>query len=310
MRASMRIGITSLLTLAAAVIGAGAALATEGGYAVPGQIGFMPAATDHMQEIDNFHNLLLVIITCISAFVLGLLLWVMVRYNARLNPKPAAWSHNTLIEIIWTIVPIVILVVIAIPSFRLLYAGEVMPTNVDLTVKAIGHQWNWSYEYPDHGVEIDIADMATDEEASAQGEPRLLAVKAGQRVIVPVNKVVRMIVTSTDVIHSWTIPAFGVKIDAVPGKLNETWFKVNREGVFYGQCSELCGARHAFMPIAVEVVSQDRFDQWVAEKKGPAATSAPSAPPPTPAPSEPPPTPAPDTPAAPAPDAPSTPPAQ
>jgi cytochrome c oxidase subunit 2 len=302
MRASMRIANTTVVTLAATVIGAGAALAADGGYAVPGQIGLMPAATDHMQEIDDFHNLLLVIITCISAFVLSLLLWVIVRYNARVNPKPASWSHNTLIEIIWTVVPIVILVVIAIPSFRLLYAGEVMPASVDLTVKAIGHQWNWSYEYPDHGVEIDVADMATDEEARAQGEPRLLAVKAGQRVVVPVNKVVRMIVTSTDVIHSWTIPAFGVKIDAVPGKLNETWFKVNREGVFYGQCSELCGARHAFMPIAVEVVSQDRFDQWVAEKKAPAAAPAPSAAPPAPAPAE--------SPAEPAPDAPSTPPAQ
>ncbi len=263
----MRIGMTSVAALAAAVIGAGTALAVEGSYAVPRQIDLMPAATAHMQEIHNFHNLLLVIITVISAFVLGLLLWVMVRYNARANPKPATWSHNTLIEVIWTIVPVVILGLIVVPSFRLLYAGEVIPPNVDLTVKAIGHQWNWSYEYPDQEVEIDVADMATDEEAAAQGEPRLLAVKEGQKVVVPVNKVVRVIVTSTDVIHSWAVPPFGVKIDAVPGKLNEIWFKVEREGVFYGQCSELCGARHAFMPIAVEVVSQERFDQWVAEKK-------------------------------------------
>jgi cytochrome c oxidase subunit II len=263
----MRIGMTSFAALAATTIGADAAWAVEGSYAVPRQIDLMPAATAHMQDIHDFHNLLLVIITLISAFVLGLLLWVMVRYNARMNPKPATWSHNTLIEIIWTIVPVIILGLIVVPSFRLLYAGEVIPPNVDLTVKAIGHQWNWSYEYPDQEVEIDVADIATDEEAAAQGEPRLLAVKEGQKVVVPVHKVVRVIVTSTDVIHSWAIPAFGVKIDAVPGKLNETWFKAEREGVFYGQCSELCGARHAFMPIAVEVVSQERFDQWIAEKK-------------------------------------------
>lgn len=267
MRASMRIGITTLFTLVAALIGAGTAWATEGSYALPGQIGLMPAATEHMQDIHDFHNLLLVIITIISAFVLGLLLWVMVRYNARMNPKPATWSHNTLIEIIWTIVPVVILGLIVVPSFRLLYAGEVIPDKVDLTIKAIGHQWNWSYEYPDQGVEIDIVDMATNDEAAAQGEPRLLAVKEGQKLVVPVGKVVRVIVTSTDVIHSWTVPAFGVKIDAVPGKLNETWFKVVREGVFYGQCSELCGARHAYMPIAVEVVSQEKFDEWVAKRK-------------------------------------------
>jgi cytochrome c oxidase subunit II len=274
MRASMRIGITAFWTFVAALLCAGAAWAqaqpqptVPGSFAVPEQVGLMPAATQHMQDIHDFHNLLLVIITLISVFVLGLLLWVMVRYNARANPTPANWSHNTLIEIIWTIVPIIILVLIAIPSFRLLYAGEVIPANVDLTVKAIGHQWNWSYEYPDHGIEIELAEMATKEEAAAQNEPHLLAVKPGQRIVVPVNKVVRVIVTSTDVIHAWTIPAFGAKIDAVPGKLNETWFQANREGVFYGQCSELCGARHAYMPIVVEVVSQERFDQWVAQKK-------------------------------------------
>lgn len=261
----MRIANTILLGLAAAVVTAGTALATEGGYAVDKQIGLMPAATEHMQDIHEFHNLLLVIITGITLFVLGLLLWVMVRYNARVNPKPATWSHNTLVEIIWTVLPIVILVVIAIPSFRYLYIGEVVPEKVDLTVKAIGHQWYWSYEYPDHGNFTFDALMLDDEKAKAAGEPRLLAVD--NRVVVPVGKVVRVIVTAKDVIHSWTIPAFGAKIDAVPGKLNETWFKAEREGVFYGQCSELCGSRHAFMPIAVEVVSQERFDQWVAEAK-------------------------------------------
>ncbi len=221
----------------------------------------MPAATQHMQDIHDFHNLLLVIITLISVFVLGLLLWVMGRYNARANPKPANWSHNTLIEIIWTIVPIIILVLIAIPSFRLLYAGEVIPPNVDMTIKATGHQWYWSYEYPDHGGFTFDALMLSDADAAKAGEPRLLGVD--NRVVVPVGKTVRVIVTGADVIHSWTIPAFGAKIDAVPGKLNETWFRAEREGVFYGQCSELCGAKHAFMPIAVEVVSQERFDQWI-----------------------------------------------
>jgi cytochrome c oxidase subunit 2 len=272
MRASMRIGFTAFWTFVTALLCAGAAWAqapehpaTEGSYAVPQQIGFMKAATDHMQEIDNFHNLLLVIITLITVFVLGLLLWVMVRYNARVNPKPANWSHNTLIEIIWTIVPIVVLGLIVVPSFRLLYAGEVIPANVDLTVKAIGHQWYWSYEYPDHGGFTFDALMLSEADAKKAGEPRLLGVD--NRVVVPVNKTVRVIVTSADVIHSWTIPAFGSKIDGVPGKLNETWFRANREGVFYGQCSELCGSRHAFMPIAVEVVSQEKFDQWITEAK-------------------------------------------
>lgn len=271
MRASLRIGVTSLAVLAATTFGSGLAWAdepadhVEGSYAVPDQIGLMPAATQHMQDIHDFHNLLLVIITGITLFVLGLLLWVMARYNARVNPKPAMWSHNTLIEVIWTAVPVVILVLIAIPSFRLLYAGEVIPQNVDLTVKAIGHQWYWSYEYPDQGNFTFDALMLDEQKAKAAGEPRLLAVD--NRVVVPVGKVVRMIITSADVIHAWTIPAFGVKIDAVPGKLNETWFKAEREGLFYGQCSELCGAKHAFMPIAVQVVSQERFDAWIAEAK-------------------------------------------
>jgi cytochrome c oxidase subunit II len=277
MRALSRFGITSLAALAALVVGADLAWAVDGSHAVDRQIDFPVAATAHMQEIINFHNLLLVIITGITLFVLGLLLWVMVRYNARMNPKPAAWSHNTLIEVAWTIIPIVILGLIAVPSIRLLREGEIVPPNVDLTVKAIGHQWYWSYEYPDHGGLTFDALMLSDEEAKTAGEPRLLGVD--NRVIVPVGKVVRVIVTSQDVIHAWTIPAFGSKIDAVPGKLNETWFKAEREGVFYGQCSELCGSKHAFMPIAVEVVSQERFDQWIeeAKKKFAAADGAPTA---------------------------------
>jgi len=269
MRAFLRIGFTGLTALIASLLttSIGWAEATEGGYAVDRQIDLMPAATDHMQHIHDFHQFLLVIITGITLFVMGLLMWVMIRYNAKANPKPSTWSHNTLIEVIWTLVPVIILVLISVRSFHLLYEGDVVPASPDLTVKAIGHQWNWSYEYPDQGIGIELAEVASDEEAKAAGEPRLLAVKEGGRIVVPVNKIVRVIVTSTDVIHSWTVPAFGAKIDAVPGKLNETWFKANREGVFYGQCSELCGARHAYMPIAVEVVSQEKFDEWVAKKK-------------------------------------------
>lgn len=269
MRATLRNGLTFITALTASCLAAPAAWAqaTEGSYAVDKQVTLMAPATDHMQNIHDFHDLLLVIITGITLFVLGLLLWVMVRYNAKANPKPATWSHNTMIEVVWTLVPVIILAFIGVMSIRLLYEGDVVPSNPDLTVKAIGHQWNWSYEYPDQGIGIELSEMATDEEAKAAGEPRLLAVKEGGRVVVPVNKVVRVIVTSSDVIHAWAMPAFGVKIDAVPGRLNETWFKANREGVFYGQCSELCGSRHAYMPIAVEVVSQEKFDEWVNKKK-------------------------------------------
>lgn len=265
MRAFSRLGITLFVALAAMTAGINSVWAADGSYAVDKQINLMPAATEHMERIHEFHNLLLVIITVITIFVLGLLLWVMIRYNARANPKPASWSHNTLIEIVWTIIPILILGFIAVPSIRLLHEGDAIPAHVDMTVKAIGNQWYWDYEYPDHGGFVFTATMLSDEDAKKAGEPRLLAVD--NRVVVPVGKVIRVIVTAKDVIHSWTIPAFGAKIDAVPGKLNETWFKAEREGVFYGQCSELCGAKHAFMPIAVEVVSQERFDQWVEEAK-------------------------------------------
>ena len=234
------------------------------GYAVPGEITFQTAATDHAQQIHDFHNLLLVIITIVTLFVMALLLWVMIRYNSRVNPKPSSFSHNTLVEVIWTAVPVVILVLIFIPSMRLLYDGDVIPPP-DLTIKAIGHQWNWSYEYPDNGNFSFLAEMLSDADAKKANEPRLLG--ATNHVVVPIGKVVRVIVTSQDVIHSWTVPAFGVKVDAVPGRLNELWFKANREGTFFGQCSELCGVNHAFMPIEVDVVSQERFEQWLAETK-------------------------------------------
>jgi cytochrome c oxidase subunit 2 len=228
------------------------------------QLGLQHSASERMTDIIGLHDLLLYIITFVSAFVLVLLVWIAIRYNARANPVPSQTSHNTVLEVLWTVIPVLILVVIAIPSFRLLYFEDTIP-KADMTIKAIGRQWYWSYEYPDHGNFAFDANMLDDAKAAAAGEPRLLA--TDNHVVVPVGTVVRVIVTGADVIHSWAMPSMGVKIDAVPGKINETWFKADREGIFYGQCSELCGARHAFMPIELEVVSKERFAQWVAEAR-------------------------------------------
>lgn len=229
-----------------------------------GQLGFQPPASDVMMKLENFHNhMLLPIITAIAVFVLLLLLIVMVRFNARANPVPSKTSHNTLVEVVWTVVPVVILVVIAVYSFRLLFFEARIPTP-DLTIKAIGKQWFWSYEYPDQGNFTFDATMVQEGDLKP-GQPRLL--QADNAVVVPVNKVVRVEVTAADVIHAWAVPAFGVKIDAVPGRLNETWFKATREGIYYGQCSELCGKDHAFMPIMVHVVSEQAFAAWIEEAK-------------------------------------------
>jgi cytochrome c oxidase subunit 2 len=237
-------------------------LAAQPGQSEPWQMGFQEAVTPVMRQIAWFHDVLLLPLTIvISAFVLLLLVICVVRFNARANPTPSKTTHNTFLEVAWTVVPILILVAIAIPSFRLLYFQRDFPP-ADMTVKAIGSQWYWSYQYPDNGgFEFDSIMLEDDERQPNQ--PRLLAVD--NEMVVPVGKVVRVIVTAppTDVIHAWAVPAFGVKIDAVPGRLNETWFQADREGIYYGQCSELCGQRHAFMPIAVRVVSQADFDAWV-----------------------------------------------
>jgi cytochrome c oxidase subunit II len=218
------------------------------------------------EEALWFHNdILMPAITLISIFVLILLVWVIVRYRRRANPEPSRTTHNTLLEVVWTLVPVLILVVIAVPSIKLL-ARQYSPPAADLTVKVIGNQWYWTYEYPDHGGFQLISNMLPDDEAAARGEPRLLAVD--ERLVVPAGATVKVIVTSADVIHSWGVPAFWVKMDAVPGRLNETWFKVDRPGLYYGQCYELCGARHAYMPIAVEVVPPAQFAAWVASKGG------------------------------------------
>ncbi|MBL70174.1 MAG: cytochrome c oxidase subunit II [Rhodobiaceae bacterium] len=224
------------------------------------QITFQEAASENMTMITDFNNFLLILMTAISVFVLGLMLYVMVRFNARANPEPSKTTHNTLVEVIWTVVPIVILVVIAIPSFRLLYFQRDIP-EADMTVKATGYQWYWGYEYPDHGDFAFDSLMLSDEERGDQ--PRLLATDTA--MVVPVDTTVRVIVTAADVLHAFAMPAFGLKMDAVPGRLNETWFKAEKTGTYYGQCSELCGIRHAFMPIRIEVVSKADFALWVEE---------------------------------------------
>jgi len=230
----------------------------------PWEMMFQPAVTPVMERIEDFHRLLLVIISLICLFVLALLVWVMVRYNKRANPTPSKVSHNTLLEVVWTIVPVIILVLIAIPSFRLLYFEADIPP-VDLTINAIGHQWYWTYQYPEKGKLQFDSIVLTDDQAAKKGEPRLLGVD--NPIVVPVNKVVKVVTTGSDVIHSWAVPAFGVKMDAVPGRLNVTWFKAEKEGTYYGQCSQLCGARHAFMPIEVKVVSEPEFEKWLAAAK-------------------------------------------
>jgi cytochrome c oxidase subunit II len=258
--------ISRLTAIAAAagalVAGAGVALAQHG-QPGPWQLGLQDAASPVMADITSFHDFLLWIITAISAFVLILLLIVIVRFNARANPTPSRTTHNTPIEILWTIVPVVILVLIAVPSFRLLFVELDVPTP-DLTVKATGAQWFWKYNYPDNG-NFEFSSVIVDEKDLKPGQPRLLTVD--NEMVVPVNKVVHVLVIGADVIHSFAVPAFGIKIDAVPGRLNDTWFKATSIGTYHGQCSELCGKNHAFMPITVRVVNDTDFTAWVTEAK-------------------------------------------
>ena len=226
------------------------------------QLGFQKSASKSMDDIVWFHDYMLVpIITAITAFVLFLLLYVCVRYRASKNQIPSTTSHNTLIEVIWTIVPCLILIVMAVPSFKVLYSQDEIP-KADVTIKAIGYQWYWGYEYPDENIIFDS--YMIDEKDLKENQPRLLAVD--NAVYVPVNKVVKVMITANDVLHAWALPSFGVKRDAIPGRINETWFKADRTGTFYGQCSELCGIKHAFMPVVVRAVEQEEYDAWVAEK--------------------------------------------
>lgn len=250
------------------------------GQPIEGKIGLQPQVTKLGEQAARMHDYILVpVMAIISLLVLGLLLYVMARFRRAANPVASKTSHNTVIEVIWTLVPVLILVGIAIPSISLLAAQfKPAPANA-ITLKAIGNQWFWSYEYPDYGVSFD-ANMLSDEEAKAKGEPRLLAVD--NRVVLPVNTPIKLVTTGNDVIHSWAVPAFWIKLDAVPGRLNETTFTIDKKGVYYGQCSELCGDRHGFMPIGVEAVSKEDFAAWIRAKGGKmpgdasAATAAPT----------------------------------
>jgi len=253
------------------------ALAAEDrvGQPTPGAIDLQPGVTPLREDAIFFHNMILLpIITVICLFVLGLLVWIVIRYNKRSNPIPAKWSHNTPIEVIWTVVPVLILMFISIFSFKLLFAYHDMPKPY-MTVKATGYQWYWGFEYPDNKIGEFVSNILPEDEAKAKNVPYRLA--ATEPLVVPVNQVVRVLVTGADVIHAFAVPSFGVITDAVPGRVNETWFKVDRPGIYYGQCRELCGVDHAFMPIEVHAVSQAEFDAWVAAKGGSAVGAKPAA---------------------------------
>ena len=223
------------------------------------EMDFQEALSPSMERIVDFNLMVTIIIVIITAFVFGLMAWIVYRYNAKRNPTPSKTTHNTMLEVAWTVVPVIILLIIAVPSFRLLYYTDSIE-EADMTLKAIGHQWYWSYEYPDHGDFTFDAIILEDDELE-EGQLRLLA--TDEAVVLPVGAKIRLLTTADDVIHSWAVPALGVKMDSVPGRVNETWFQINREGTYYGQCSELCGTLHGFMPIMIEAVSQEDFDAWV-----------------------------------------------
>ncbi len=225
------------------------------------QLGLQDAASPQMERVTDFHNLLLVVITAITLLVMALLVYVMVRFNERRNPEPAKTTHNTMVEVLWTVVPVIILVAIAIPSFKLLYYLD-RTDEAEMTLKAIGRQWYWSYEYPDSGNFTFDANMVQDGDLAPE-QPRLLA--TDNVVVLPVDTNIRLLITASDVLHSWAMPSMGIKLDAVPGRVNETWVRIDREGTYYGQCSELCGVGHAYMPIEVRAVSKEAYATWVAE---------------------------------------------
>jgi cytochrome c oxidase subunit 2 len=259
-----RFGRLSAACSAAAVAFSQGAWADIVGQPTQGGIALQPSASLIRDHVIAFHDhILLPIITGITLLVLGLLIYVVIRFNKRSNPTPARFSHNTPVEVIWTVAPVLILMFIAIFSFRLLFEEHDMPQPY-MTVKVVGRQWNWDYAYPDQKIEAYTSTIMTEPDAAAKHRPYQLATNAP--MVAPIGKVVRVDVTAEDVIHSFSVPAFGIKIDAVPGRLNETWFKSDKLGTFYGQCSQLCGINHSFMPIEVKVVSQPDFDAWVASK--------------------------------------------
>jgi len=260
---SFRRSTLPLATAAAALLTAPAALANEAGRPTDRGIGFQEPATPVMEMLTDFHDYYLIPITfAIVVFVLVLMAYIMWRFREKKNPVPSKTSHNTLIEIIWTVVPVLILLVMVVPSMQLLYFQDRIP-EYDMTIKATGDTWAWNYAYPDFGdnVEEYVSNMLPEEDAKSEGVPYLLASDAP--LVVPVDTVVKVLVTSNNNMHSWTVPSFGIKMDAVPGIVNETWFEVTKPGTYYGQCSEICGVRHAYMPIHVEAVSKEEFARWV-----------------------------------------------
>jgi len=240
----------------------GSAVAAKG-QAEPWQLGFQDAFSPvaHLQQ--DFHDTLMILITAITLFVLALMIYVAVRFNRKANPTPSKTSHNTMIEIVWTIAPILILIVIAVPSLKLLYYADRIEV-ADMTLKATGYQWYWGYEYIDED-ELSFEAVMLEEDELKEGQPRLLA--TDNMIVLPVDTNIRLLTTAEDVLHSWAMPAFGVKLDAVPGRINETWMRIEEEGIYYGQCSELCGARHGFMPIAVKAVSKEEYKKWLVKAK-------------------------------------------
>ena len=227
------------------------------------QLGFQIPASDGMRDIVNFHNnILLPIIIAISVFVLFLMIYACIRFRESRNPNPSKTTHNVAVEVLWTLIPCLILIVMAVPSFKILYKQDTIP-KAEVTIKAIGYQWYWGYEYPDENIIFES--YMIKEEDLKENQPRLLAVD--NEVVVPVNKVIKVLITANDVLHAWALPSFGVKRDAVPGRINETWFKAEKVGTYYGQCSELCGIQHAFMPITVRVVSQEDYTNWLSGAK-------------------------------------------
>lgn len=255
----MRMWAAAAATMVGALI-AGGAWATE-----PKQWGLdlQPAATPVKAAMHSFHDMLLVVIALITIFVMALLGWVILRFRAKRNPTPSKTTHNTLIEVVWTVVPVLILVIIAIPSFRLLYFLDRNP-DAEMTIKVVGHQWYWAYEYPDYdGVKFDS--YLIPEADLKPGQRRLLEVD--NRLVVPIGTTIRVLVTGNDVMHSWFVPSLGVQNYAYPGRTNESWFRIEREGVYFGQCNQICGVNHAFMPIAVEGVSKEAFQRWMVEAK-------------------------------------------
>jgi cytochrome c oxidase subunit 2 len=262
-RAGLRptIGLLAAMT---GVVAASGAAAAPAGISEPWQIGMQEMVTNIGRDVSVFHDYLVVLITLISLFVLALLVVVVVKFNEKANPVPTRTTHNTTLEVAWTIVPVLILVAIAIPSFRILREQLIIPPH-DIVVKATGHSWYWSYEYPSDQGGFRFESNMVPENELKPGQPRLLAVD--NDMVVPIGKVVRMQITAADVLHNFAVPSFGIRLDAVPGRLNETWFRADREGVYYGQCSELCGNGHPYMPITVRVVSEEQYAAWVADAK-------------------------------------------